>query len=141
MALTKALITGFEYEGTKGNADYRWDSEYGKGGESNFGVRVYPSGYKSFFIHYRLEGDTKARWYTIGSCARWSHQEAREEAHRLLRRARQGLDPKTPDNIKSLMTLTEFSEVFLADMQARNKATLSEMRRRIEKRLTPAFGN
>ena len=39
------------------------------------------------------------------------------------------------------MTLKQFSEVFLADMQARSKATLPEMRRRIEKRLKPALGD
>lgn len=155
MALTPTLIDKFVYEEDGAKPDYRWDTKYGKGGVKAFALRVYPSGYKSFVMAYRMDGDINPRWHTLGSCeqlkAQWEAEGepkartyvdyARDQAHRLLGRVRQGIHPKTSDNIKSSMTLTQFSEVFLADMQARNKATLSEMRRRIEKRLKPALGD
>ena len=48
--LTKKLIDSFKYDGD-GKRDIRWDSEI-----RGFGIRLYPSGKKSFVISYRSNG-------------------------------------------------------------------------------------
>lgn len=51
--LTKKLVDSFEYRGD-GKKDIRWDAEM-----KGFGVRIYPSGKKSFVISYRQAGRKK----------------------------------------------------------------------------------
>ncbi len=68
--LNKRTIDAAAYQG-KG-ADYRWDSEL-----SGFGLRVYPSGRKSFVVTYRVRGNQ--RFFTIGrygemSCRNWRNR-------------------------------------------------------------------
>ena len=65
---------------------YLWDSEV-----AGFGLRVYPSGRKSFLVTYRTRG--KQRFFTLGRFGELTVQQARTEAQQLLARARQGEDP------------------------------------------------
>ncbi len=82
--LNKRTIDAAGYKGQ--GADYRWDSEI-----SGFGLRVYPSGRKSFVVTYRVRG--KQRFLTIGRYGEMTLDQARTEALLTLGRARKGEDP------------------------------------------------
>ena len=143
MALTKRLVDSFTYEGRNRSADYRHDTKYGSGGVKGFAVRDHPPGRrvgrKTFEVWYRMAPSSTPKWYIIGEYGTWTLDKARKEAQRILVGVSQGIDPKAPANIESV-TLNEFSGIFLADMEARGKATVSEMRRRLNKRLLPRLG-
>ena len=82
--LNKRAVDGATYKGSGG--DYRWDTEI-----AGFGLRVYPSGRKSFVVSYRNRG--RQRFHTIGRFGEMTVQEARAEALETLARARKGEDP------------------------------------------------
>ena len=148
MAITPTNIDKFVYEEANRRADYRWDTQHGKGGEAGFAVRVYPSGHKSFVIAYRMEGDNSPRWYTLGSCkalkTEWeaegepkapSYVEyARDQARLLQLGVKRGIDPKNPEEL-TLLTLEEYAPQFIDHMTLHGKATVGEMQRRIYKHL------
>ncbi len=52
--LTKRYIDGVRYEGDGSSRDVRWDAAM-----PGFGLRVYPSGRKSFVLSYRSGGGRK----------------------------------------------------------------------------------
>jgi integrase len=58
---------------------------------TGFGVRIYSSGARSFFVNYRVSG--RERRHTIGPFPRWSVAAARERAKELRREIDQGHDP------------------------------------------------
>jgi integrase len=57
-------------------------------------LRVSPSGAKSWAVYYRLRGSQDERLYTLGQYPVLSLGRAREEARRILARARLGEDPQ-----------------------------------------------
>jgi integrase len=79
-------IAGFVYDGDGKSRYVRWDTEV-----RGLGVRVYPSGRKSFMVGYRVSG----RWRTmvLGNYGTMTLSQAREQARRLLVDARDGKDP------------------------------------------------
>jgi integrase len=58
---------------------------------SGFGLRLYSSGARSFFLNYWFDG--RERRYTIGPFPRWSVAAARERAMELRREIDRGHDP------------------------------------------------
>jgi len=68
-----------------------WDSDL-----SGFGIRVFPSGVKSFIAFYRAGTGRKApmREYAIGRFGTLTAEQARTEAERILSTARLGADPQ-----------------------------------------------
>lgn len=71
-----------------------WDSDI-----TGFGVRVFaptrkhPTGSRSFFVNYRVDGREKR--FTIGNFGDWSTEAARIEAKQLRQRIDRGDDPAT----------------------------------------------
>jgi hypothetical protein len=63
-----------------------WDTEV-----KGFGIRIYPTGGKSFFINYRIGG--RERRYAIGAFPTWSVEAARERAKELRKLIDAGRDP------------------------------------------------
>ena len=51
-----------------------------------FGCRVHPTGKRSFVVKYRLPGDRKAIWVTLGSYGVLTVDTARAKARDVLRR-------------------------------------------------------
>ncbi|MBL4873051.1 MAG: tyrosine-type recombinase/integrase [Rhodobacteraceae bacterium] len=81
--LTKRSVEGLELH----EKEYLvWDREI-----SGFGVRVYPSGRKTYLVQYRFSGRTKRR--TIGQHGILTAIEARIEARKLLGEVAKGGDP------------------------------------------------
>ncbi len=58
--LTTKAIKGFQYEGDGKSRDLRWDIEM-----PSFGLRIYPSGKKTFVASYRVKG--RSRLYALGA--------------------------------------------------------------------------
>ena len=81
--LTKRSVEGLELH----EKEYLvWDREI-----SGFGVRVYPSGRKTYLVQYRSSGRTRRR--TIGQHGVLTAIEARDEARKLLGEVAKGGDP------------------------------------------------
>ena len=68
--LTKRFVEAVK-PGPKGTAV--WDDEM-----PGFGLRVYPSGKRSYIVQYRARG--RCRRYTIGRHGVWTLETARREA-------------------------------------------------------------
>ena len=75
MRLTKKVIDAAKY---KGGMDIRWDDQI-----AGFGVRVWPSGKKSFVVRYR-NADGRKRYLTIGRYGVLTLPQARNEARKHL---------------------------------------------------------
>lgn len=87
MKLTKTLIDGMAFEGKDSSqADIRFDDAL-----PGFGVRVWPSGKKTFVVRYRFQG--RRRYLTLGQYGVLTLQQAREMAQKRLAEVLNGKDP------------------------------------------------
>ena len=91
MKLSKRAIDGLQYKGKGGH--YEWDNDL-----AGFGVRVYPSGRKSFVATFRLKG--RQRFVTLGRFGEMTPDQARTRAMEVLFGARQGVDPVASRKVK-----------------------------------------
>jgi len=90
MKLTKRFADRAQYEGEELSSGWSrsvfWDDDL-----SGFGLRVYPSGKKTFVVQYRANG--RKRQATVGTYGPFTVQQARDKAGRMLREAQDGGDP------------------------------------------------
>jgi integrase len=86
MSLTKTAIDRFRYEGSNNKKDVRWDDSL-----SGFGVRIYPSGKKSFVLFYRARG--RQRFMVLGQYGPLTLEQARRMATTKLAEVIGGSDP------------------------------------------------
>lgn len=84
--LTKRLIDSSTP--AKGKKTRLWDDD-----PRGFGVRIKPSGVKTFFVQYRSPVTFKKSRLTIGQYGRLTLDEARREARKILGRVEKGEDP------------------------------------------------
>lgn len=84
--LTKAVIDRFQYQGDGVSRDARWDTVL-----PGFGVRIYPSGRKSFVLSYRAQG--RKRMMVLGNYGVLTLEEARRQARKRLVHIQEGRDP------------------------------------------------
>jgi integrase len=115
-----------------------WD-----GGLSGFGLRVTPSGERTYVLKYRTE-DGRQRWYTIGRHGSpWTPELARKEAQRLLGTIAAGEDPvATKLENRATMTVEMLAERYLVD-HAEDKKKPSSIRMdliNLAKHILPALG-
>jgi integrase len=114
-----------------------------------FGVRVKPSGVKSFLIQYRnTRGRT--RRYTIGQFGRMSVEVARKEAKAKLGEIERGGDPSAERKaVRHARTIIELCDRYLADAEAgkvmhrgkpKKPSTLAIDKGRIERHIKPLLG-
>ena len=82
--LNKSAIDTAVYEGP--GCCYLWDTQM-----AGFGVRIYPTGRKSFVVSYWSKG--RRRFYTLGPYGRLTLHQAQEEALDVFLRVRRGEDP------------------------------------------------
>lgn len=112
--LTKRLVEGLEIKGS----DYLlWDDEL-----SGFGIRVFPSGRKTYLVQYRAQGRTRRR--AIGQQGALTAEEARKEARRLLGEVAKGGNP-SEDRKRHLdaPTMAFLCDKFLTDYAAHHCKT------------------
>jgi integrase len=114
MKLDKRVIDAARYERESG-AHYLWDTA-----TTGFGLRIYPSGKKSFVVTYRVRG--RQRFMTVGPYGVFTLHEARKEAKRLLALARLGEDPsgKRLEDLRS-PKMTDLAERYMKEHAHVNK--------------------
>lgn len=87
-----------------------WDGDI-----AGFGLRVYPSGKRTYIIQYR--NGRRSRRFTIGSHGIWTPESARKEAISQLGRVARGGDPAEEKIINfEAMTVAELIELYIDDM-------------------------
>ncbi len=82
--LNKRTIDEAVYEGPGGC--YLWDTEM-----AGFGLRIYPTGRKSFVVSYWING--RRRFYTLGRYGRITLPQARDAAMEVFLKVHRGEDP------------------------------------------------
>jgi len=134
LQLTKRAIDQATYHGPGGC--YLWDAEL-----RGFGLRIYPSGRKSFLLTYSHKG--RQRFFTLGRFGELTLQEARAEALDLLGRIRKGEDPagaKSTDRTAPTMAMLADRHI-KEHAEIKNKARSAERDRRAWDRcILPTLG-
>ena len=132
--LNKTNIDAATYDGPGG--DYRWDTEL-----AGFGVRIYPSGRKSFVTTYRVHG--RQRFHTLGRYGEMTVQQARAEALEVLAKARKGEDIGGAKLARrKAPTVADLAERYMEEYAAANKKarTIKRDRRAWDRLILPALG-
>lgn len=135
MKLTKRSVEAAEYEG---GTDYRWDARL-----PGFGLRVYPSGRKSFVATYRVKN--RKRIMVLGKFGVLTVDEARKRAQRVLADATEGKDTAQEKqdafaHAQKASTVAELGQLYLERHSKPNKKSWKEDARRIRQRVEPALG-
>ncbi|MFI3218026.1 MAG: site-specific integrase [Methylococcales bacterium] len=136
MKLTKKIIDSALYTGNteKDERCVLWDDEL-----SGFGLRIYPTGKKSFVLSYRHNG--RKRMITIGQYGAITLDQARKEAKKYTVELIQNNDPlEAREKERAGNTIKQLCEAYI-DRHAVNKKSASDDIRRIEKHIIPAWGS
>ena len=142
MKLTKRAIEAIRCNGTDSVC---WDDEL-----RGFGLRVKPSGVKSFLIQFRNR-QGRSRRLTVGQFGRMTPDEARREARRLLGDVERGLDPAEQRLLeRNATTVGDLCGEYLAKAEAgliigrkglpKKVSTLEIDRGRIARHIIPLLG-
>ncbi|MBF0383471.1 MAG: site-specific integrase [Magnetococcales bacterium] len=139
MKLTKTQIDRFEYQGkqSKGgqySRDVRWDDVL-----PGFGVRILPTGKKSFVLSYRHAG--RKRLITLGKYGVLTLEQARAKAKKELGAVLEGEDP-LEERQKEVRgsTMGDLCREYW-DRHGSQKKTSRNDRRRIDKIILPRWKN
>jgi integrase len=125
--------------GTSGADYFLWDVEV-----KGFGLRVKPSGIKSYVLKYRI--GSRTRRLTIGKHGSpWTPEEARRRAVDLLRQVRDGRDPATEKaEARKDLTVADLCDLYLdqGPVEKPNKKQSSWVtdRSNIERHIKPLLG-
>ena len=117
MKITNTTIKRMQYGKSGNKADLRFDDEL-----RGFGVRVYPSGRKAFFVSYRNASGTKKR-HTIGNFGEFTATTARKLAGDVLADVRRGSDPQSErQKRRGEITFAELAERYLDHFKDRKRS-------------------
>lgn len=111
-------------------------------GLAGFGVRVMPSGHRSYFVQYRNK-EGRSRWYTIGAHGKVTVDQARTIAKRVLHSAADGKDPSAErETFRTAPAVNDLLDRYLAEhVKKRNAATTqAEVERLVTLHIRPALG-
>ena len=133
MRLTNKIIDCAIYQGDGNRRHVLWDDVI-----PGFGLRIYPSGKKSFVLSYRA--NRRKRLYTIGPYGVLTLKQARERAKLLLASVLDGRDPAKDRQLKAKeRTFSELCDAYLEQHAKVHKKTWKEDERRINKCLRPRW--
>lgn len=135
MKLTKRTVDALAYT-RKSGAQCAWDDEL-----AGFGVRIYPTGRKSFVVNYRADGHQ--RFFTLGKLGELTVHEARTKAMEVLASARRGDDP-SGERIayRQAPTMKDLAERYLREhARPRNKpSTIAACEQVLRLHILPRLG-
>lgn len=144
MALTKPDVDGLAFDPHGPSQQVLYDSDgSGKGAPlAGFGVRVYPSGTKSYVFWYRTAAG-RPRLITIGSTSAYTLAQARDVARGHARTVAEGGDPLADRKRARATTkrVDTFCDEWLEGYAKSHRRSWREDRRRIENRIKPALGS
>lgn len=114
-----------------------WDVE-----PTGFGVRVSPSGTKSFVFKYRTKAK-RVRWATLGRVGDVSLDEARDRAFRMRGLVADGKDPlREIDTSRGALTVRDAAARYLAHVEAKRKPrTHASYKQIFDSVVTPRLGS
>lgn len=118
------------------SAEYMlWDEEL-----RGFGLRVFPSGRKTYFIQYRV--GRRTRRLKLGSHGHLTPDEARKLAKKELGSLAHGLDPaRERQRLKNSLTVSQLCDLYVLQGCATKKpSTLATDKGRIERHIKPLLG-
>ena len=132
--LTKTRIDALEVR----SSDYvEWC-----GALTGFGIRIRPSGAKSFIAQFRVRGQRAERKVTVGRYGKLTVEQARTEASKILAKAELGEDVAAERAAKRAeRTIAELCDDYLAHGCTHKKAsTIATDRGRIARHIVPLLG-
>ncbi len=132
--LNKRTIDEAVYQGPGGC--FLWDTQM-----PGFGVRIYPTGSKSFVVSYWSHG--RRRFYTLGRYGRLTLQQAREAALEVFLQVRQGGDPAADRKAANHSpTITDLADRHIDDhAKINNKARSAKRARQLwDRAVLPKLG-
>ena len=137
MGLTKRDVDRLQYDTTGPAMQIHYDGSELPG----FGVRVFPSGAKSFVVWYRTAKGRK-RLHTLGKYGLLTIQEGRDLARRTLMKAKTGADPmEERQKARSGETVADLAKIYVERHAKAHKKTWREDERRIGKWIIPTLGS
>ena len=136
MKLTKRNIELLMYGKQDGKQDIHWDDTL-----PGFGLRVYPSGKKSFVITYRRAG--RKHIMVVGQYGRLTVQQARAAAKKQFASLTIGNGDPMEERKREQRgnTVADLCRVYLSDYAKPHKKSWRDDERRINKRVLPAWRN
>ena len=133
MHITKRLIDSFVYEGKDGSRDVRWDDRL-----PGFGVRIYPSGARSFVLSYRFQG--RKRLMALGRYGVLTLDMARDKARQAVVESVGGSDPLDQRAKRNHgETIADLAEIYIERHAKVHKRTWIADQRAINKYILPAW--
>jgi integrase len=136
MALTKRRIDELKFDASGPAQQIHFDDSL-----PGFGVRVYPSGRKSFVLWYRTSTGRK-RLAVIGGYGEFTLQQARERAQRAMVAVRDGEDPVAERReAKVGIRMSDFAELYLERHAKPHKKSWREDERRLQRYILPRWGS
>jgi integrase len=120
-----------------GSDIFVWDDDL-----PGFGLRVKPSGVKSFMVQYR-NAYGRSRRLTIGRYGEFSPEQARREARQLLAASARGIDPAADrEALREAPKVDRLLDRYLAEhVRMRNsQRTRAEVERLVDLHIRPALG-
>lgn len=145
---SKCRLTQAFIKGIKPNQDrdvFWWDID-----PARFGVRVKPSGVKSYFVQYRNQrGQT--RRLTLGRCDSMKVEDARKQARMTLAQVDKGHDPSAErHSLRDALTISQLCDRYLRDAKAgktlnrgkpKKASTIAIDSGRIDRHIKPLLGH
>ena len=135
MNITTRTIESLQYTKQGNAAQYHFDDKL-----KGFGIRVYPSGRKSFVFAYRNRTNSK-RFLTLGEYPSMKAHEARELAEARYYEVKQGGDPQaTKQDQRDEITFQTLADRYLRHFEDRKKSWRKDDER-LRRHILPTLGN